>query len=102
MAYFIQLKQVTKRFSEKAFFENLSLTITAKTRLALIGPNGAGKSTLFSLIAQRDDCDSGEIHWQKNLKIQSIRQESVAISNLTAMEWLQSNNGLSQLGWGIF
>jgi ATP-binding cassette subfamily B protein len=41
--------------------ENVSLTLTAATRLALVGPTGAGKSTLAKLMARLYDPQSGSV-----------------------------------------
>lgn len=41
--------------------ENVNLTLTAGTRLALVGPTGAGKSTLAKLMARLYDPQSGSV-----------------------------------------
>jgi ATP-binding cassette subfamily B protein len=43
--------------------ENVSLTLTAGTRLALVGPTGAGKSTLAKLMARLYDPQSGTVSY---------------------------------------
>lgn len=41
--------------------DNVSLTLTAGTRLALVGPTGAGKSTLAKIMARLYDPQSGSV-----------------------------------------
>jgi ATP-binding cassette subfamily B protein len=41
--------------------DNVSLTLTAGTRLALVGPTGAGKSTLAKIMARLYDPQSGTV-----------------------------------------
>ena len=43
--------------------KNVSLTLTAGTRLALVGPTGAGKSTLAKLMARLYDAQSGTVSY---------------------------------------
>lgn len=43
--------------------ENVSLTLTAGTRLALVGPTGAGKSTLAKLMARLYDPQTGSVSY---------------------------------------
>jgi ATPase subunit of ABC transporter with duplicated ATPase domains len=42
--------QLSKSFSGRLLFENVSLQVNRRDRIGLVGPNGAGKSTLFSLL----------------------------------------------------
>jgi ATP-binding cassette subfamily B protein len=45
----------------KPALENVSVTLTAGTRLALVGPTGAGKSTLAKLMARLYDPQTGTV-----------------------------------------
>ncbi len=47
--------------SAKAALDNVSVTLTAGTRLALVGPTGAGKSTLAKLMARLYDPQEGSV-----------------------------------------
>jgi ATP-binding cassette subfamily B protein len=47
--------------STKPALENVSVTLTAGTRLALVGPTGAGKSTLAKLMARLYDPQDGSV-----------------------------------------
>jgi ATP-binding cassette subfamily B protein len=47
--------------STKPALDNVSVTLTAGTRLALVGPTGAGKSTLAKLMARLYDPQDGSV-----------------------------------------
>ena len=47
--------------SAKPALDNVSVTLTAGTRLALVGPTGAGKSTLAKLMARLYDPQEGAV-----------------------------------------
>lgn len=46
----LELRNVTKTFSEKPILKNLNLHVAPGEAVALVGPNGAGKSTAFKCI----------------------------------------------------
>lgn len=57
----LELRNVTKIFSEKPVLKNLSMTVAPGEIVAFIGPNGAGKSTAFKCIAGLMKPTNGEI-----------------------------------------
>lgn len=57
----IEVKNVSKRYSNKYVIEDVSLKISKGKITSFIGPNGAGKSTLLSMISRLLTKDQGEI-----------------------------------------
>ncbi len=57
----IELKQVSKRYSEKEILKEVNLTIDRGEIFTIIGPTGAGKTTLLRLIDLLDHPTSGTI-----------------------------------------
>jgi ABC-type multidrug transport system fused ATPase/permease subunit len=58
----IELKDVSFRYSRgDAVLEQVSLTIPARSTVALVGPTGVGKTTLVSLVPRFYDVCSGSI-----------------------------------------
>ena len=57
----LAFENVTKRFGGTIAVNDVSLTLTASTVLALLGENGAGKSTLIKMLAGIHPLDSGRI-----------------------------------------
>lgn len=73
MANSIQFKNVSKSFTNKLIFSELSYNFYKKN-YHLIGKNGSGKSTLLRLIVNLDTTDSGSI---------TINNEYVGTNELT-------------------
>lgn len=71
----VSLEDIALRQGDGLLFENLSLFIGAKDRLALIGRNGAGKTTLLRLIAGTLEPDSGRRSQQPGQKIILLPQD---------------------------
>ena len=63
--------------------ENVNLTLTAGTRLALVGPTGAGKSTLAKLMARLYDTQSGSVSFGgvdlRQASMEDLRRRIVVI-----------------------
>lgn len=56
----IEIKNLTKRFSDKLVLDNVSLKIEEGEVFGLLGPNGAGKSTLINLMVGLIKPDNGD------------------------------------------
>ena len=57
----IEIKNVSKTFSDVKAVDNITLTIKENMVMGLLGTNGAGKSTLLRMIAGILKPDEGEI-----------------------------------------
>jgi ATP-binding cassette subfamily F protein uup len=68
---FISIENISKSYSEKQLFENISVGINEGDKIGLIGVNGTGKSTLLKVIAGIEEADEGKI-----IKGNSVRRRS--------------------------
>jgi len=88
----IVIKNVTKKYGNKAAVDNLDLNIREGEFFCLMGPNGSGKTTLSSIIASIRTQDSGtvEIYGKKpsmaKEMIGYLPQENFSDSLLTGRE----------------
>ncbi len=83
----ISLKNISKAYSEKPLFENISLTLSKKDRVAVIGENGTGKSTLLKIVSGIEDSDSGSIT-SGNISVSYIAQEFVGHESMSILDYL--------------
>ncbi len=74
MSLLFSCQSVSKSYSTRTLFKDLSLSIFAKDRIGLIGPNGAGKSTFLKIIAGVEKPNSGILSPRRDLKIGYVPQ----------------------------
>lgn len=57
----LDINSVTKEFSERVLFKDLSFSLSSSDKLAIIGNNGVGKTTLLKMILNEESIDKGSI-----------------------------------------
>src|SRR5262249_43377339 len=82
----LTVSQLSKSFSGRKLFEDVSLQVNRGDRIGLVGPNGVGKSTLFSLLLGETPPDTGTIAIEKNAAIGFLPQETAAARDETVLE----------------
>ncbi len=75
----IGIKNLKLRYGEKVIFEDESLVIGARDRIALVGSNGAGKSTLLKLMLDEVEYDSGEIERPDYVTFGYLPQDGIEV-----------------------
>lgn len=74
MAVYLQVSSLTKSFGDLLLFSGISFGINEGQRIGLIACNGAGKSTLLNILAGKEDYDSGEIVFRRDLRVDYLMQ----------------------------
>ena len=69
MISFLQVEGLTKSFGDLVLFENLTFGIFEGDRMGLIAKNGTGKTTLLNIITGKEDYDSGNVVYRRDLGI---------------------------------
>jgi ATP-binding cassette subfamily F protein 3 len=69
----LEMKDMSKAYTEKPLFEGVTLTVGRGEKIALLGPNGVGKSTLLKCITHSIDY-SGEANYGHNVNISYFAQ----------------------------
>lgn len=82
----LQGNKLERSFSGDALFQNISLQVDERDRIALVGPNGAGKSTLLKLLVGEETPTSGEVNAKKDLTLSYLAQNSRFESDKTIYE----------------
>ena len=68
-------ENISKSYSEKTLFNNISLGINEGDKIGLIGINGTGKTTLLKIIAGVEKPDGGELIKASKLAIAYLSQD---------------------------
>lgn len=86
----LNAQSVSKRYGARILFQNVSLVVSDGDRIGLVGPNGAGKSTLLSILANREEPDSGDVAVRRRARVGFIEQTSEFKKGATVREVLES------------
>ncbi len=79
----IRFDEVSLSFGPRAILDHVELQVEAGERVALVGTNGTGKSTLISILAGRQDVDSGQVWFNPVAKIAELPQSLPAADERT-------------------
>lgn len=74
---FVQFSQVSLSFGDRDILKNVSVNLSAGSKVALTGANGAGKSTLIKLMAGLIPVDEGQRVAQKDARIAYLPQSGL-------------------------
>jgi ATP-binding cassette subfamily F protein uup len=86
-------ESLTKSYTSRPLFENLSFTVSEGDHIGLVGPNGSGKSTLLKILAGMEQADSGTRSVRKRLRVGYVPQDPVFAPGKTVEEVLEEALG---------
>ena len=89
MALLLSSQALTKAYSGRPLFKEISLGFSDGEKVGLIGPNGSGKSTLLKILAGTEKSDAGEVVTRRGLRLVYLPQEESFPAGKTIAETLQ-------------
>lgn len=72
----LQANKIERSFAGEVLFDNISLQVDERDRIALVGKNGAGKSTLLKILVGEEEPTSGEINKKRDFSLSYLAQDS--------------------------
>ena len=72
----LQANKIERSFAGEVLFDNISLQVDERDRIALVGKNGAGKSTLLKILVGEEEPTSGEINKKRDHSLSYLAQDS--------------------------
>jgi len=82
----VSCQTISKSYSSRPLFTDISFGIEERERIGLIGPNGAGKSTLLKILAGLVEPDGGSVVARRQLRISFLTQEQTYPAQSTVAE----------------
>jgi ATP-binding cassette subfamily F protein uup len=77
MPTLFSIESLTKSYTSRPLFENLSFAIAEGDHIGLVGPNGSGKSTLLKILAGVEEPDSGTRAARRGIRVGYVPQDPV-------------------------
>ena len=77
---------ISKVYSNRTLFSELTLSVAAGDRIALVGPNGSGKTTLMDIMAGETAPETGSISLQRNVTLGYLKQEPESFTGKPLLE----------------
>src|SRR5690625_15396 len=71
---YLTTEHLTKSYGVRKLFSYVSLHVNECDQIAVVAKNGSGKSTLIKILAGKETPDSGEIHFNRDLKVLMFEQ----------------------------
>jgi ATP-binding cassette subfamily F protein uup len=88
---YIQIEQVSKSFSERQLFSDVTFSIEKGQKAALIAKNGTGKTTLLRIIAGDEVSDDGNVVMENGVQMRYLPQEPAFNENDAVLDAVLAN-----------
>jgi ATP-binding cassette subfamily F protein uup len=82
----LTIDNMSKSYTERMLFDNVSLGINEGNKIGVIGINGTGKSTLLKIIAGLEDMDQGNLVKGRQVRVSYLPQTPEFDDNKTLLE----------------
>ena len=95
----VEAKGLSKSFTKRVLFENISFNLPPGGIVGVIGPNGAGKTTLFRMLMGDEQPDAGEIRIGDSVEIAYVDQSRDTLDpEKTVWEEISNNQDTIKIG----
>ncbi len=86
----LEVNNLTMSYPDKMLYKNSNFNLETGEHLGIIGPNGSGKSTLIKILTGQELPVSGQIKWQKNIKVGYLDQYANIPKGITLNTFLHT------------
>jgi len=90
--HLLSVENISKSYSDKILFEDVTFGIETGDKIGIIGVNGTGKSTLLKVIAGLEPADSGKVSIGRSVVLRMLAQDPVFTPEETALEHVLGGN----------
>ena len=89
---YLSIDNISKAFSDKLLFENISFGIEKGEKTALVAANGTGKSTMMKILVGKEESDKGTVSYNENIRIGYLEQLPQFEPELTIQEVISTGH----------
>jgi len=91
MAILLSCQSISKSFSSRPLFKEISFGIEDGERIGLIGPNGAGKTTLVDILSGSVEPDEGSVVRRRQLRMAGVTQNPSLPADATIFDCISAS-----------
>lgn len=85
---YLSANNLSKSYGIRTLFSDVTFHVNEGDQIALVAKNGSGKSTLLKILAGKETSDSGEILFNKDVKVLLFEQSDDFNENLKAEDYI--------------
>ncbi len=89
----MQIEKLSKAFGSRVLFSDMSFGLEQGDKVALVATNGSGKTTLLNIIAGREDYQSGQITFRRDIRVGYLEQNPSFDGALTVLQACFTSGG---------
>lgn len=82
----LNVENLTKSYGDRLLFGDVSFGVDEGDKIGIVARNGTGKSTLLSILAGREDADSGAVTFASGLRVGYLEQTPEFRPGATVLE----------------
>ena len=97
----LQIEGLTKSYGDRLLFGDVTFGVYEGDKIGIIARNGTGKSTLLSIIAGKEDKDSGNIVFRNGIRVGYLPQLPEIDSELTPMQYMDQSPHRDEEDWSF-
>lgn len=89
---YLSANNLSKSYGIRTLFSDVTFHVNEGDQIALVAKNGSGKSTLLKILAGKETSDSGEILFNKDVKVLLFEQSDEFDENLKGEEYIYNHS----------
>lgn len=95
----INIENITKSYTERKLFDNVSFSLQDGEKIGVIGINGTGKSTLLKIVAGLEEPDEGKVTMANHVIVRYLPQNPEFKEGTKVLDCVLEHRALHEEAW---